>query len=53
MCTKKVADRMRLADVIGAAGTSCRVKNDIQVISLHARLTMNGILKDLLKKRDS
>jgi hypothetical protein len=49
----KFADRMRLIDAIGAAGTSCRVKNNIQVISLHMRLTMNGVLKDLLKKRDS
>jgi len=44
---------MPLTDVIGAAGTSCRVKNNIQVTSLHMRLAINGILKDLLKKRDS
>jgi hypothetical protein len=44
---------MRLTDVIGVAGTSCRVKNNIQVIALHMRLTMNGVLKDLLKKGDS
>ena len=44
---------MRVTDVIGAAGTSCRVKYNIQAISLHTRLTMKGILKDMLKKGDS
>jgi hypothetical protein len=40
---------MRLTDVSGGAGTSCLVKN-IQVNFLHIGLTMNGVLKDFLKK---
>jgi len=44
---------MQLTHVTGVAHTSFLWKHNIQVVNMHTKLTVNGVLKGFLKKVDS